>query len=187
MQYPVRLTRDDNDTFLVTFPDVPEAVTFGDTEEEALERAPDALLSVFDALMKDRRDIPAPSAPGRHFVTVPALETVKIVLYQTMRSDHVNKAELAKRLKWHPPQVDRVLNVRHSSQLDQVEAALGALGKRLVLSIQDTQTRQATPAMNPRRVHAGGLAAAYGAARGGNTGRRATGGHRSFKRAAKKR
>jgi predicted RNase H-like HicB family nuclease len=74
MRYPVTLTPDDG-TFLVTFPDVPEAITYGETVEEALRRAPDALLTIFDAFMKDRRDIPAPSERGKRFVTLPALET----------------------------------------------------------------------------------------------------------------
>lgn len=186
MDYPVRLTKDDNDTFLVTFPDVPEAITFGDTEDEALERAPDALLTIFDAFMKDRRDIPTPSARGKRFVTLPALETVKLALYQAMREDRVNKAELAKRLNWHPPQVDRVLNVRHSSKLDQVEAALGALGKQLVLSVHNAPTSEATRDRRSRDVHADVLTAAK-AGRSGDTGRRMVGSHRSFKRASKKR
>ena len=188
MRYPVSLTRDANNTFLVTFTDVPGAITYGDTIEEALERAPDALLTVFDALMKDRREIPPPSATGRYFVTVPALEAVKVVLYQTMWNDHVNKAELAKRLKWHPPQVDRVLNVRHGSQLEQVEAAFRVLGKQLVLSVQDTPTPQVTPATPPGRMHAGVITAASPArTRVGAIGRRSTVGHRSIKRASKKR
>jgi antitoxin HicB len=115
MRYPVTLTKDDNNTYLVTFPDVPEAVTFGETKEEAVAQAPDALLTVFDALMRDKREIPAPSAKGQAFVEVPALETTKIELYRAMREQEIGKAELAKRLDWHLPQVDRVLNVRHGS------------------------------------------------------------------------
>src|ERR1051325_10438713 len=113
MRYPVSLTRDDNKTFLVQFPDVPEAVTFGDTRDEALSRAVDALLTVFDAYMKDRRDIPEPSLAKGLAVEVPALETAKIELYRTMRQAQVGKAELAKRLQWHLPQVDRVLAMKH--------------------------------------------------------------------------
>jgi hypothetical protein len=103
-----------------------------------------------------------------------------------MRHDHVNKAELAKRLNWHPPQVDRVLDVRHSSQLDQVEAALGALGKQLVLSVHDTPTSRATRATRSRGVHGGVLTAAK-VALGRDTGRRTVVGHRSIKSASKKR
>ena len=70
MRYPVILTPDDN-TILVTFPDVPEAVTYGDTKEEALDRARDALRTAFDALLSDGKTIPAPSTiePGQSFVT----------------------------------------------------------------------------------------------------------------------
>jgi antitoxin HicB len=140
MRYPVSITLDDNDTFLVRFPDVPGAVTYGDTEDEALSRAPDALLTVFDAYMKDRRDIPAPTkATARRFVELPVLEATKIELYRTMRAANVGKAELAKRLRWHLPQVDRVLKMKHASQLDQMEAAFAALGKRVVLSVVDAE------------------------------------------------
>jgi hypothetical protein len=62
-----------------------------------------------------------------------------------MRQRQVGKAELAKRLDWHLPQVDRVLNVRHGSQLDQLEAAFGALGKKLVLRVVDTNESKLRP------------------------------------------
>ena len=137
MRYPVTLTKDDNDTFLLRFPDVPDAVTLGETREEALARAADALLTVFEAYMKDRRDIPQPSMRAGTAVELPALETSKIELYRAMRASNVGKAELARRLDWHLPQVDRVLNVRHGSQLDQLEAAFSALGKKFVVTIVD--------------------------------------------------
>jgi len=133
---------------LVRFPDVPDAVTFGDTKEEALARATDALLTVFDAYMKDKRDIPPPSASRGLGVQVPALDASKVALYQTMGERRVNKTELAKRLDWHMPQVDRVLKVRHGSQLDQLEAAFAAVGKRLTLTITDRE-----PAHVPRAMH----------------------------------
>ena len=43
MDYPVTLERDDTGTILVSFPDLPEAHTFGEDESDALERAKDAL------------------------------------------------------------------------------------------------------------------------------------------------
>jgi hypothetical protein len=92
---------------------------------------------VFDAYMKDKRDIPAPSAVKGAFVEVPALEASKLTLYQTMREEKVSKSELGRRLKWHLPQVDRVLQVRHGSQLEQLAAAFAAVGKRLTVMITD--------------------------------------------------
>lgn len=156
MRYPVTLTRDDNDTYLLTFPDVPDAVTFGETKDEAIARAADALLTVIDAYMKDRRDIPQPSARAGTSVELPALETAKIELYRAMRASDVGKAELARRLDWHLPQVDRVLNVRHGSQLDQLEAAFSALGKKFVVTVVDdvagtVRRERLTPATALRR------------------------------------
>lgn len=138
MEYRVTLTRDDNNTFLVTFPDVKGAVTFGATVEEALERAPDALATILEAYIKDRRPIPAPSAGrSRYRVTVPALIELKIRLYEAMREAKVGKAELGRRLDWHLQQVDRLLEMHHGSRLDQIETALAALGKRIVVRVED--------------------------------------------------
>jgi antitoxin HicB len=138
MDYPVTLTPDDNDTFLVTFPDVEGAVTFGDTIEEALTRAPEALATILEAYIKDRRPIPAPSTRRTKYrVAVPALVEAKIRLYEAMQAAHVGKAELGRRLDWHLPQVDRLLAMKHGSKLEQLEAAFQALGKRLVVSVED--------------------------------------------------
>ncbi len=54
-----------------------------------------------------------------------------MLLYQGMREQGIGKAELARRLGWHLPQVDRVLDVEHHSRLDQMDAALSAIGWRL--------------------------------------------------------
>jgi antitoxin HicB len=138
MDYPVILERDDNDTILVSFPDFPEAHTFGNDVEDALERAPDALATAIDAYIKDRRDVPLPSAIiTKYRVALPALVETKVRLYETMRGAKVGKSELAKRLKWHLPQVDRLLEMTHGSKLEQLEAAFTVLGKRLVVGIED--------------------------------------------------
>jgi len=138
MDYPVTLTPDDNGTVLVTFPDVDGAVTFGDTIDEALTRAPDALATILEAYIKDRRPIPLPSTRRTKYrVAVPALVEAKIRLYEAMRAAKVGKAELGRRLDWHLPQVDRLLAMTHGSKLAQLEAAFGALGKRLVVGVED--------------------------------------------------
>ena len=73
------------------------------------------------------------------------LDTAKIELYRAMREGKVGKAELAKRLQWHLPQVDRVLQVKHGSQLEQMEAAFAALGKKLVISVVDEEYPATAP------------------------------------------
>jgi antitoxin HicB len=139
MAYPVKLIRDSNDTILVDFPDVPDAHTFGDDEDEALLRASDALETALAGYIAMRRDIPPPSRPkrGQHSVALPLLSEAKISLYTAMRQANVGKAELARRLNCHMPQVDRLLDLMHASRMDQIEAALRVLGKRISISIED--------------------------------------------------
>ena len=152
MEYPVTLTRDDNKTILVSFPDFPEAHTFGEDIDEALERAPDALATTIDAYVKDRRPIPQPSARGAKYrVAVPALVEAKVALYDAMRTAHVNKSELARRLNWHLPQVDRLLAMTHGSKLEQLESAFEAIGKRLVIGLEDLGRGAALRNPAPRR------------------------------------
>lgn len=135
--YPVTLTKDSNGTSLVHFRDVPAAHTFGADDEEALVRAVDALETALAIYIEDGKDIPRPSRPrrGQRTVHPSALVTIKLAVYQTMRDQGIRKAELARRLGWHLPQVDRLLDLEHSSRLDQVEAALAALGRRLEVHV----------------------------------------------------
>ena len=137
--YPVDLEPDDNGTIMVSFPDVPGALTFGDDEDEAMMRAVDALESVFIAYIDDRHDIPKPSRPckNQRTATLPSISTAKVALYQTMREQGLRNADLARRLHCDFRQVDRLLDLRHHSRLDRIDAALAALGKRLDIGLRD--------------------------------------------------
>ena len=117
-----------------TSPDFPELTTFGEDRDEAQIRALDALQEAIAARIHDRRDIPPPSPGGDGRVALPTLTAVKVILYQGMRDQGIGKADLARRLGWHLPQVDRVLDVNHNSRLDQMDAALQAIGHRLQVS-----------------------------------------------------
>jgi antitoxin HicB len=151
VDYPVTLEHDDNKTILVSFPDFPEAHTFGTDESDALAHARDALASAIDAYIKDKRDIPLAAAlVTKHRITVPALIEAKVRLYETMRTSKIGKAELGRRLGWHLPQVDRLLAMSHGSKLEQLESAFGALGKRLVVVVEDLSTAARKPA--PRKT-----------------------------------
>ena len=129
LAYPMTL-EDDDGTVLITSPDFPELTTFGDDREEAVARAVDALEEAIAARIHDRVDIPTPSQ-GETYAVLPTLISVKVMLYQGMRDQGIGKAELARRLGWYLPQVDRVLDVQHRSGMDMMDAALGAIGRRL--------------------------------------------------------
>lgn len=140
LTYPVELNRDDNGTILVTFPDVPGAITFGEDQEDTLEHAVDALETILLARMLDRKDIPAPSpAGGRPTVRPTLLATLKIMLYQAMQERGWRKADLARALGVNPRQVDRLLDLRHASTVKQLEHALAACGKRAEVATRALQ------------------------------------------------
>jgi antitoxin HicB len=135
--YPALLAPDPDGGFTVTFRDVPEAITEGDTREEALLHAEDALESALAMYVAGNEPLPPPSEPklGEAMVPLSALGMAKTALYEAMREQGVGRAELARRLRWHLPQVSRVLDLRHASRMEQVETALAALGLRLIVDV----------------------------------------------------
>lgn len=54
--------------FTVTFPDIPEAITEGDTREDALAHAADVLGLCLDARIEAGDGLPTPSAAGTDWV-----------------------------------------------------------------------------------------------------------------------
>jgi len=135
--YPATLIPDPDGGFMVTFRDVPEAITEGDSREEALLRAEDALESALAMHVAAKEPLPAASEQEAHEVMVPlsAVGMAKTALYEAMRERGVGRAELAHRLLWHLPQVNRVLDLCHASRMEHVEAALAALGLRLIVDV----------------------------------------------------
>lgn len=137
LRYPVSLKPDTNGTFLVEIPDIPEAVSVGDDEDEALMNAVDAIETALDIYFDERRPVPLPSKPRRGHPTValPALESAKVLIWNEMLAQNIRKAELARRLNVHMPQVDRLFDLKHSSRFEFVEQAARALGKSLDISL----------------------------------------------------
>jgi len=137
LNYPVHLQPAIEGGFVVSFPDVPEAITQGDDEAEALLRAVYALETAMEFYTDDGKDLPHASAPvGDQFTVRPTAQAcIALSIYQIMRDQGVRKSELARRLGWHMMQVDRLLDPNHASKLNQVETALAALGRRLEVDV----------------------------------------------------
>jgi antitoxin HicB len=134
--YPVKLEPQPEGGFIVTFPDIPEAITQGEDEEEALLYAVDALETALSMYVDARRPLPEPSpAKRRRTVRPTALECAKLGVYREMMAQGIKKAELARRLGWHMPQVDRLFDLKHASRLDQLEAAAHALGRHVEVNV----------------------------------------------------
>jgi antitoxin HicB len=141
LSYPIDLTDDDNGTVLATSPDFPELTTFGEDRDDALLHAVDALEEAIAARIAHREDVPVPSA-GRYRAALPTQTALKVLLYRAMRERGVRKAELARRLHWKGPQVDRLLDLRHASRLKQLDDAFHALGLTLAITTTEEEPRR---------------------------------------------
>jgi antitoxin HicB len=132
--YPVKL-RKDGKYLLVTFPDIPEAITQGNNRAHALKMAAEALESAMDFYFEDRRAVPLPSKPkrGQPVVELPPSVAAKVLLLNEMIRQKVRPAELARRIGTTPQEVNRLTNIRHTTRIDRVDQALRALGKRLIV------------------------------------------------------
>ncbi len=141
IHYPARFEPDaGKGGFVVTFPDFDWGVTQGETEAEAVEMSEDALLCIIEETIRQHKDLPRPSKlRGKKYrdIAVPALADAKIQLYQAMRAGRVHKAELARRMSIPRQQIERLLDLQHSSRLEHIEAAFRALNKRLVVATED--------------------------------------------------
>src|SRR2546426_6435664 len=144
--YPATLTPDaDDGGFVVTFVDLPEAITQGDTLPEALEQAADCLDEAMVGRIHRRADIPAasPVEAGQYAVAVPAHTAAKAALYLALRQAQLTQVELAARLHCDEKEVRRLLDPRHASKLSRMEAALAVLGQQFVISVQPVSGEEA--------------------------------------------
>lgn len=134
--YPVTLTPDEVDGgFVVTFPDLPEAITQGDSMEECLTEAADCLEEAMAARISDGLDIPEPSAPGELVVSLPLEMALKASVYLAMREEGLSKSDLARRLELDEKEARRILDPHHHTKLPTLEKALKSLGKRIDLRV----------------------------------------------------
>lgn len=136
MLYPAKLAPEDGG-FVVTFRDIPEAITQGESREEAIAMAADALATAMEFYFEDRRPVPAPSEVRRGEVGIPlpAGFAAKVLLLNEMIAKKVTPSELARRLGTSPQVVNRIVNLGHATKIDTIDEALRALGARLDLSV----------------------------------------------------
>jgi antitoxin HicB len=128
LHYAVCLTPDE-DTILVTCPDLPEVTTFGEDRAAALRNATGAVEEALAARLDAFEEIPRPGADGDAKASVGLGLAVKVTLYLELAEAGLNRAELARRLGWHRNSVDRLFDPNHASKLDQFDAAFAALGR----------------------------------------------------------
>ena len=135
--YPYELLPQPEGGFTVTFPDVPEAITQGDTEKEAAATAEDALVTALSFYTDRAEPLPRPSpALGRPLAYLPALVAAKLALHDAMIAAGVSNVALARQLGTDEKTVRRLRDPLHQSRINQVDAALRALGKRMGIVVE---------------------------------------------------
>lgn len=133
MRYPINLEPCDGGYF-VSFPDVPEALTQGDTREEALSMGLDALVTAFEFYFEDGRKVPAPGEVSGDYVEVPASVVAKVIMLSAFVDSRLSQVELAKKMGVAKQEVTRLFDLRHATKIDTIQKALSALGKRLEIT-----------------------------------------------------
>jgi antitoxin HicB len=137
MAYPVTFKTYARGQIGAFFADVPEAITAGANEAEALDRAQDALMVALSGYLDNGRSLPVPSKAkrGQPVVVLPPRVAIKLAINEAMREQAMTQAQLGERLNIDGRQVRRFLNLDHESKLSQLEAALAALGLRAAVSV----------------------------------------------------
>lgn len=136
--YAVKLTPDKGEGgYVVTCRDLPEAITQGETVEEALAEAADALEEAIAARIDDGREIPSPSATkrGERAVSVPPSMALKAAVYLAVREAGISNSEFARRMRLDEKEARRILDPHHPTKLPRIEEALSVLGRRVELSL----------------------------------------------------
>jgi antitoxin HicB len=136
MRYPARFEPDPTGGYVITFRDLPEAITQGDTEAEAQSMAEDALITSMDFYFEDRRRVPLPSKPlpGESLIPLPLSVAAKVLLLNEMIKQRVRPADLARQMKIAPQEVNRIIDLHHNTKIDRVAEAFASLGKRFELN-----------------------------------------------------
>jgi antitoxin HicB len=141
MKYPATFEPVEGGKILVTFPDVDEALSQGDNEQDALAMAEDALVTIFAYYIRHGMPVPPPGSSRKgkkhRMIELPAIVSLKIGLYNAFLAADITKAEFARRLGIPKTTVDRLFDFRNQTRIDQIEAAFAVLGKRLSIEVED--------------------------------------------------
>lgn len=132
--YPATLARDSKaGGYTITFRDLPEAITQVENMAEARMQGTDCLEEAIAGRIRLEESIPEPSRARKNdlAVSLPALMAAKAAIYLALKEAGISKSELAKRLKCDEKEIRRLLDPRHKSKIERIEAALEVLGKSL--------------------------------------------------------
>lgn len=134
--YVATLLADPDGGFAVTFSDVPEAITAGETREEAIANAREALALALRGIALEGRPLPAPMAREGVEVAVDADTAAKLAVITAFQAAGISKTELARRMGKTETEARRILDPDHGTKIGQLQDALRVLGQEMVISVR---------------------------------------------------
>lgn len=137
--YPGHFAHDPDGGFLVTFPDIPEAITEGDNLVEARRSAAEALGLALRGYLAEGKPLPKPSQgrKGLTMVPVEAGDALKLAVIEAFQTAGISKSEFSRRLGKAETEVYRMLDPDHPTKLASLEDALRMFGKEIIVSVKD--------------------------------------------------
>ena len=136
--YPARLERDEADRLVVHFPDLPEALTDGADEAEALAEASDCLSEALAGRIHRHEEIPIPS-PLRgemHAVEPEPTIALKAALYEALTDRGMGTPDLGQMLGVKDRDAALLIDPKARTPLSKLEAALSALGYTIGIEVR---------------------------------------------------
>jgi antitoxin HicB len=126
---------------VVTFPDIPEAVTQGRGQAAARAMAEEALGLALLSYLERGKALPKPRAKARGLIEIAVAPDVaaKLAVLESFAAAGITKTELARRIGKDEKEVRRILDPKHPTKLPALTAALRALGKRLVVGVIEAE------------------------------------------------
>ena len=134
--FPAIVEKGSEGSYILRFPDFPEAITFGHSEADALIEAVDCLREALRGRIRDCEDIPSPSADvaEARLIAAPAEIAAKAAVYDAFRRGGLTRVALARKLNVDESEVRRILDPAHRTKLERLDEAAKALGGRLEVS-----------------------------------------------------
>lgn len=121
--------------YTVRFPDLPEAITEGETFEEANFNASEVLTLTLEGRADEGIEIPLPTQQRGAELIAPAAKAQAALLLKWAKGNH-KTAEIARALNTSWAAVDRLEDLHHSPNLRQLERAAASIGHRLIISFE---------------------------------------------------
>lgn len=135
--FPALFEKDEGGGYFVSYRDIPEALTQGETLDEAREAARGALVTAMDFYIEDNRRVPDPSPveANEEFIELPLSIGAKVLLLNEMIEKKIRAADLARAMQIKPQEVTRIMDLHHATKIDTLARAFSAVGRRLELRV----------------------------------------------------